>query len=215
MPTTEFLVAFTVAALVMNLSPGPSNMYVMARAISQGTKGGVVASMGLAVGSLIHVAATVMGLSAVFIHSPMLYSIIKLLGAAYLIYLGFSYWVSKDSELNVEKATTKPLVTVFKESIVVEVTNPKTALFFLALLPQFVVPAAGAVSQQLLVLGLIVTITALPCDIIIAVSSSKVSRWLVKHKQAQQTQERISGSILLGLGFYIASDELSQLSKGS
>lgn len=213
MPSIEVLIAFTAAAFVLNLSPGPSNLYVMARAIAQGTKGGIVAALGLAVGGLVHVAATVFGLSAIFEHSPTLYSVIKFAGAAYLIYLGISYWRSKSSSSGISRTKEKPLFSVFKESILIEVTNPKTALFFLALLPQFVVPESGPVPQQLLILGLIVIISALPCDMLVAISSSKVATWLVKHERAQQIQERVSGSILFGMGAYIAADEVHALSK--
>ena len=210
MPSTEILIAFTAAALLMNISPGPSNLYVMARAIAQGTKGGVVAAMGLAVGSLVHVVITALGLSAIFANSPTLYLIIKLLGAAYLMYLGITYWKAKGSVDNekVKRSKKKSLLSVFQQSVIVEVTNPKTALFFIALLPQFVVPESGPVSQQLLILGIIVTISALPCDILVAVSSSKISNWLLKHERAQQIQDRISGSILFAMGAYIVSDEV-------
>lgn len=215
MPSIEILVTFTAAALLMNISPGPSNLYVMARAIAQGVEGGIVAAIGLAVGSMVHVIATVLGLSAIFNHSPALYTIIKLTGAAYLIYLGISYWKSKSvsGSQGVKRAKEKPLFSVFKESIIVEVTNPKTALFFLALLPQFVVPESGSVSQQLLVLGIIVTVSALPCDIIVAVSASKVANWLINNERAQQIQERVSGSILLGMGAYIVADEAVSFNK--
>ena len=210
MPSIEVLIAFTAAALLMNISPGPSNLYVMARAIAQGTKGGIVAAMGLAVGSLVHVVATALGLSAIFAHSPTLYMIVKLMGAAYLIYLGITYWKSKSAGGNetVQRPIEKPLLSVFQQSVIVEVTNPKTALFFIALLPQFVVPESGPVSQQLLILGIIVTISALPCDVLVAVSSSKISNWLLKHERAQQIQDRISGSILFAMGAYIVSDEI-------
>lgn len=210
MPSMEVLIAFTAAALLMNISPGPSNLYVMARSIAQGTQGGIVAAMGLAVGSLVHVVATSLGLSAIFAHSPTLYTIVKLLGAAYLIYLGITYWKSKGSDGNekVNQPKQNPLLSVFQQSVIVEVTNPKTALFFIALLPQFVVPESGPVSQQLLILGIIVTISALPCDVLVAVSSSKISNWLLKHERAQQIQNRISGSILFAMGAYIVSDEV-------
>lgn len=215
MPSAEILITFTAAALLMNISPGPSNLYVMARGIAQGTKGGVIAAIGLAVGSMIHVVAAVFGLSAIFTHSPTIYTIIKLAGAAYLIYLGVSYWRSKPSNesKNIKQTKVKSLLSVFQESIVVEVTNPKTALFFIAFLPQFVVPESGAVSQQLLILGTIVTISALPCDILVAVSSSKVSNWLIKNERAQQIQERVSGSILFSMGAYIATDEIGSFNK--
>ena len=210
MPSIEILIAFTTAALLMNISPGPSNLYVMARAIAQGTQGGIVAALGLAVGSLVHIVATALGLSAIFAHSPTLYMIVKLVGAAYLIYLGVIYWKSKGSGGNqtVPQPKEKPLLSVFQQSVIVEVTNPKTALFFIALLPQFVVPESGPVSHQLLILGIIVTISALPCDIFVAVSSSKISNWLLRNERAQRIQDRISGSILFAMGAYIVSDEI-------
>jgi len=215
MPSLEVLLAFTAAALLLNISPGPSNFYIIARSIAQGTRGGIVAALGLAVGSMVHVTATVVGISAIFRHSPTLYTIIKLLGAAYLVYLGISYWKSKTAGgSNTENQTReKPLFTVFRESIIVEVTNPKTALFFIALLPQFVVPESGPVSLQLFILGLIVTLSALPCDVLVAVSSSKASTWIGKNKRAHQIQERVSGSILLGMGAFIVADEATGFTK--
>ena len=210
MPAIEILITFTIAALLLNISPGPSNLYVIARSLAQGAKGGIVAAMGLAVGSLVHVFATVLGLSAIFTHSPTLYTLVKLVGAAYLIYLGVSYWKTKTTPGNESVAVVpgKPLRTVFFESIVVEVTNPKTALFFIALLPQFVVPESGPVALQLLVLGIIVTISAIPCDMMVALSSSKASDWLLKNKKAQCIQQRLSGSILMGMGTYIFAEEI-------
>jgi len=211
MPSIEVLIAFTLAALLMNISPGPSNLYVMARSIAQGTKGGIIATLGLAVGSLIHVAAAVLGLSAIFEHSPTLYTTVKLLGAGYLIYLGYSYWKAskeKHSSVKIEKSKAKPLWTVFYESVIVEVTNPKTALFFIAFLPQFVVPESGSITTQLLILGVIVTISAIPCDLLVALFSSKVSKWIIKNESAQVIQERISATILFGMGTYIFTDEL-------
>ena len=210
MPSIEILISFTIAALVMNLSPGPSNLYVMARSIAQGVHAGIVAAIGLAVGSMVHVIATVLGLSAVFAYSPLLYTFVKLVGAAYLIYLGVSYWKSntQDGDASANKAKQKPLLSVLKDSIIVEVSNPKTALFFLALLPQFVVPESGPVSHQLLVLGIIVTVISLPCDLLVAVSSSKVANWLSNNEKAQVVQERVSGSILVGMGSYIVTNEV-------
>ena len=210
MPSFEVLLGFTVAALVMNLSPGPSNLYVMARAVSQGAHGGLVAAAGLAVGSLVHVFAAVFGLAVVFQYSPLAYTVFKLAGAGYLIYLGVSYWRAGPASLGeAQRLPVKSLATVFRESVIVEATNPKTALFFLALLPQFVDPAAGPVAPQFLLLGLIVTVSAIPCDVLVAVAAARVSQWLIRHERAQVIQERVSGSILLGLGGYIVAAEFA------
>ena len=215
MPSTEVLIAFTAAALILNISPGPSNLYIIARSIAQGTKGGIIAAVGLAVGSMVHVVAAALGLSAVFSHSPTLYTAVKLVGAAYLVYLGVSY-LRSSSRIGsncIKSAQQKPPLTVFRESVIVEVTNPKTALFFVALLPQFVVPESGPVSQQLFILGLIVTLSAVPCDMLVAVSSSKVSKWLINNHRAQRIQERVSGSILCGMGAYLMVDEVAEFKR--
>jgi threonine/homoserine/homoserine lactone efflux protein len=210
MPSIDTLITFTLAAFIMNISPGPSNLYVLARSISQGIKGGLVATAGLAVGSLVHLLATILGLSAVLRYSPNLYLLIKVLGALYLIYLGVSYWRSsaKKDDLEVKKSHKKSLFKIFRESVIVEVTNPKTALFFLAFLPQFVSPESGAVTSQLLVLGLIVTISAIPCDVLVTVFSNKMANSIRNNPKAQTIQERVSGSILLGLGSFIVADEV-------
>ncbi len=208
MPPIEVLLAFTAAAVLMNLSPGPSNFYVMARSVAQGVEGGAVAALGLATGVMLHVLAAVLGLSAVFAHSPVLYSMVKLAGAIYLIYLGISYWrTPASSEGATAQAGGKPLPQVFRESVLVEVTNPKTALFFVALLPQFVVADAGPVATQLLVLGLIVALSALPCDLLVAVCASRLSRWLMRHSAAQRWQSRSCGALLIGIGGWILATE--------
>ena len=209
MPPIELLLAFALAALVMNLSPGPSNLYVMARSIGQGTSAGIVAALGLALGGMVHVVATTLGIAAVFEYSPLAYSVLKVAGAAYLIYLGLGYLIQRQSAEGAEgPARRKPHMRILRESMLVEITNPKTALFFLALLPQFVVPEAGPVAPQLLLLGLIVTASAIPCDVFVAMASGRAARWLAHNRRAQDCQQRLSGSILVGLGGYILFDEV-------
>lgn len=208
MPPIESLAAFTLAALLMNLSPGPSNLYVIARTLSQGLAGGFAAVAGLALGSLVHVLATVLGLSALFSYSPTAYTLLKILGALYLIYLGIRYFVaSKTVRAAVEKAETKSVAKIFLESAIVEITNPKTALFFLALLPQFVVVEAGPVAPQLLLLGLIVTLSAVPCDLVVTLFANKFSTWIQRSEKAQVIQNFISGSVLTGLGLYVLTSD--------
>ena len=211
MPSIEVIIAFTLASLLMNVSPGPSNLYVMARTIAQGMRGGMVATAGLAVGSLLHVGATVLGLAALFAYSPMLYTAVKLAGAIYLLWLGYRYWRETPNfarEADCPSRSAKSLWSIFGESVIVEATNPKTALFFIAFLPQFVVPEAGPVAVQLLILGIIVTLSGVPCDLLVALSSNRVAAWLTRNRQAQRVQQRVSGSILLGLGAWIIAEEV-------
>ena len=208
MPPIELLLTFTVAALLMSLSPGPSNLYVMARSIGQGTKAGVVAAIGLALGAMVHVIATTLGVAAIFEYSPLAYTVLKLAGAAYLIYLGIRYLTTRPEIADAAAPVHRtPHGRILRESMLVEITNPKTALFFLALLPQFVVPEAGPVAPQLLLLGLISTFAAIPCDVTVAVASGRAARWLARNERAQVLQQRLSGGILLTLGGYILFEE--------
>lgn len=208
MPPIELLLTFTVAALLMSLSPGPSNLYVMARSIGQGTKAGVVAAVGLALGSMVHVIATTLGVAAIFEYSPLAYTVVKLAGAAYLIYLGVRYLIARPEIADAAApARRMPHGRILRESMLVEITNPKTALFYLALLPQFVAPEAGPVAPQLLLLGLIATFSAIPCDVIVAMASGRAARWLARNERAQVLQQRLSGGILFGLGGYILFEE--------
>ncbi|HEX9768245.1 MAG TPA: LysE family translocator [Kiloniellales bacterium] len=205
MPGAEALLIFTAAALVLNLSPGPSNLYVLSRSLAQGTRAGLIAAAGLAAGSLGHVAAAALGLSAVFLYSPVAYALLKLAGAGYLIYLGLTHLVSaRPAAGAVGAATAKPRRTIFLESSLVELLNPKTALFFLAFLPQFADVAAGPLAPQLLLLGLIVTLTALPCDAAVAVLSGRAARILSVSPLIGRLQSWVSGSILIGLGAFLA-----------
>lgn len=207
MPSAETLILFTAAAVLMNLSPGPANFYVMSRSIAQGRRGGFMAAAGLAMGGLVHVFAAALGLSALFAYSPTAYTVLKLVGAAYLIYLGMRYLLGTSAgETTDQPAEAKAFLKVFWESALVEVTNPKTALFFLAFMPQFVDTAAGPPGPQLLLLGAIVTASAIPCDLLVAYFSDKAGVWMKSNPAFGRIQNRVSGSILVGLGLYVALD---------
>lgn len=208
MPSTETLLVFTAAALLMNISPGPSNFYVMSRSVAQGPRGGAVAAVGLAVGSLVHVAAAALGISALFHYFPAAFGIVKLVGAAYLIYLGIQYLRGATrGRPTGPDADARPHGRIFTESILVEVLNPKTALFFLAFLPQFADVSRGPLAPQILLLGLIVTLSAIPCDLFVAWVSGSVARAVTGNARFARIQECVSGSILVGLGLYVAQSE--------
>ena len=205
MPDLSTLLVFTLAALVLNISPGPSNFYVLSRSIAQGHGAGLVAAVGLGLGSLVHVGAAAFGVSALFQASATAYTVLKLCGAAYLIWLGIA--TLRAGEALPESLTAPPprgKGRILRESALVEALNPKTALFFLAFLPQFVDPAAGAIAPQMLLLGLIVTVTALPCDALVAVASGGLAQALWRSARAQRLLNALSGSMLIGLGLWVA-----------
>lgn len=205
MPTIQTLLVFTGAALLMNFSPGPSNFYIISRSVAEGRSAGALAAIGLALGSLVHVLATAFGIGALFAVSPFAYVALKLLGAAYLVYLGIRYWlVPDDATPTAAESGRMTHGAVLRQSALVEITNPKTALFFLALLPQFVDVSRGPPAPQLLLLGVIVTLTAVPCDLLVAHFAARAGEWMRRNEHARRWQARVSGSILVGLGTWVA-----------
>lgn len=208
MPSVETLLIFTAAALVLNLSPGPSNFFVMACSIAQGPRAGVVSALGLASGAMVHMAAAALGVSAIFNYSAEAYMVLKYAGAAYLVWLGIQQFraASAVPDEPVERAV-KSTRRLLRDGALVEILNPKTALFFLALLPQFVDPAVGSVTVQLLVLGMITVATAIPCDLMVAFGSARLARMFLNNPAYQRTMDRLSGGILVVLGLFVAVSE--------
>jgi len=205
-PGIQTLLLFTAAAFAMNISPGPSNLYVLSRSISQGSRAGLVAALGLATGSLFHVTVTALGLSVVLKYSPALYLAVKLGGAAYLVFLGMRLLLSRsETAVAALAGGNRSHGRIFRQSILVEILNPKTALFFLAFLPQFADPAAGPLAPQLLLLGAIVTLTAIPCDAFVALAAGRAARLIAGRAIYRRLQNWISGTILVGLGLYVAA----------
>jgi threonine/homoserine/homoserine lactone efflux protein len=203
MPSLAHLAIFTLAALAMNAAPGPSNLYVLSRSLAQGTAGGLVSALGLALGSLFHVALAVAGLAALLSYAPTLYDAIRLAGAAYLIYLGIKTLRAPGASMPANAGARRSLGRILFDAALVEMLNPKTALFFLAFLPQFVEPAAGPAAPQFLLLGLIVTLTALPCDILVAFAGARLAR-LFTTQARRLWPSRLAGSTLIALGVYTA-----------
>src|ERR1044072_7441895 len=153
MPESSNLYLFVVAALVLLLTPGPAVLYVVARGVNQGRVAGGGYVLGLVVGSLFHVAAAALGVSALLLSSAVAFGVVKYLGAAYLIYMGIRKLIAREEASEEKAARRESLKRVFREGVVVNVLNPKTALFFFAFLPQFVSPARGDVTGQMLFLG--------------------------------------------------------------
>lgn len=211
MPTIDSILTFAFVSFLLSISPGPSVLYIMARSISQGPKAGFAAAGGMAVGSFVYVLATALGIAVIFQYSPLAYTLLKLLGAAYLIYLGYQYFQS--DALDIEQKQTMTSLSkakIFRQSIVVELTNPKTALFFLAFLPQFVSLDVGSVTLQLIILGTVYAVVALSCDLCVALASGRLGVWLGQHQRAIYWQDRLAGSVLFGLGIFICYEAFDQ-----
>jgi|SRR5215469_5654574 len=199
-PSHSSLLLFVTTAVVLLVIPGPAVFYILGRSIGQGRSAGLISALGIGVGTLVHVAAAVVGLSALLVSSAAVFGAVKYLGAAYLIYLGVQKLRREDSfETSSEEVRTK-LSRVFGQGVLVNILNPKTALFFLAFLPQFVDPGRGRVSIQILFLGILFTVMGVLSDSLWALSSGTLAEWLRRDKRWMRTQRYVSGGTLVSLG---------------
>lgn len=198
---------FVLASLGMAVVPGPAVLYIVARGMDQGRFAGMVSALGIAVGGMVHVVASAFGLAALLAASAEAFTVVKLAGAAYLIWLGIHKLFLEKATGAAEQAAVvepQPLARVFAQGVVVNVLNPKTALFFLAFLPQFADPARGAFALQIVLLGVIHNVVALTSDTAYALLAGTFGAWLRRHRGFLRSQRYVSGSIYLALGVVTA-----------
>jgi threonine/homoserine/homoserine lactone efflux protein len=203
MPDASTFALFIVAALVLLVVPGPSVLYIVARSIEGGRTAGLVSVLGVQTGAMVHIAFAAVGLSAILASSAVAFSVIKWLGAAYLVWLGLRRIFGRDEEEGDVAVEPAPLSRVFSQGVIVNILNPKTALFFLAFLPQFVDPARGPAWAQILLLGATFVILALCSDGLYALLSGTAGGWLrrrMKGATFRRGQRYVSGGILIALG---------------
>jgi threonine/homoserine/homoserine lactone efflux protein len=202
-PDAAHLAAFAVAALTIALIPGPAILYVLARSLGGGREAGLRSSLGTGIGGLAHVVAAAAGLSALIATSATAFTILKYLGAAYLIWLGVRALRSSGPAGKLDRFDAAP--GALRQGIVTEALNPKTALFFLTFLPQFCQPENGPLWIQLVVLGTFSVALNTLVDVVVALGAGRVSEWLRTRPKAWRRQQVATGSILVGLGVYAAA----------
>lgn len=205
MPQTELLVSFFIAASIFAFIPGPAILYTAAQTMTKGKRGGALAAFGLHIGGLVHVIAAAAGLSAIFVHAPVAYTTLKLVGALYLIWMGIGIIRDKLDASELPHIKGHQGKRVFFDSMVVEILNPKVIIFYIAFLPQFVDPAASLpIWAQFIVLGAINNIMFTLVDILVIVLTSSVVEKLKSSEHSQKIVRRVSGSAMMGLGVHLA-----------
>ncbi|HKX30703.1 MAG TPA: LysE family translocator [Blastocatellia bacterium] len=191
---------FIGAALILVFIPGPNTLYIMARSLQQGLKAGIISSLGVHVGTLFHIAAAAFGLSALLLSSAVAFNLVRSAGAAYLIYLGIKTLLAKEPAESAPEIEQANLSRVFFQGIIVNLLNPKTALFFFAFLPQFVDPARGAVTWQIIVLGMMMIFLGSLSDWSYALAAGSIGRRMGRNVKFLRRQRYFAGSVYLGLG---------------
>lgn len=208
MPSFDTLALFVAASFVIAIAPGPSNLYVLSRAVAHGRRAGLLSAGGMALGGLVHAFAAALGLSAIFAYSPTAFTILKYVGAAYLVYLGIRGIVSprpSSTELSQPIGAQQPRRRrLVRQAALTEILNPKVAIFFIAFLPQFVAPSAATPAVQLLALGILYTLIALPCDATVAIGGHYAARFVAGNRHIQRLLDWLCGMVLIALGLRLA-----------
>jgi threonine/homoserine/homoserine lactone efflux protein len=203
MPDASTFGLFVAAALALLLVPGPAVLYVVTRSVEQGRPAGLASVLGIGLGSLVHIAFAAVGLSALLASSAAAFGAMKWLGAAYLVWLGLQRLLARSEEDAPVAVEPKRLSRVFLQGVVVNVLNPKTALFFLAFLPQFVDPARGAAWAQVVVLGVTFVAVGLCTDSFYALLGGTAGDWLRRKSESarfRRGQRYASGGVYVALG---------------
>jgi threonine/homoserine/homoserine lactone efflux protein len=198
---------FVVVVLGLFLVPGPAVLLTLARSVSGGRRVGIATGLGIAAGDMVHTVMAAVGLSALLMTSAVAFEVVKYLGAAYLVWLGLRALLEKADALTIPSARLVNPAVAFRQAVLTEVLNPKTALFFLAFLPQFVRPGQTPVVIQLAVLGIIFVLMSAAYITLVAISAGWFGGLLARHRRIGRWQGKIAGGIYLGLGIKLALQE--------
>lgn len=201
---------FVLAAVALILVPGPDMMYMLGRCLAQGRRAGILSAIGFNLGGYVHLTAAVLGLSAILATSATAFAVVKWIGAAYLVYLGLSALWSRQGPLAIETEVVagRRSRTILWQAFLSDVLNPKVALFFLALLPQFVDRSAPHPTLQIILLGVTVNAIGLPTNIAIACCASRITRRLRHSGGTTLWLRRVLGVLFIGLGLRIAVEKV-------
>jgi len=195
---------FLLAAFAVGVSPGPGMLYAVARGIGQGSGAALVSVLGLSTGSLANCLAAALGLSAVLAASPIAYDAVRFLGAAYLCYLAVRMLRAGDQSIAVERLRNEGLVRIYAQGILTNVVNPKSALFYLSFVPQFIDPQRGNPFLQFMLLGLIFNVGGNAVNLAVALFFGRIGDWLAQHPHVWRYQRWFTATVLGGLALHLA-----------
>jgi threonine/homoserine/homoserine lactone efflux protein len=199
---------YVLACLALIATPGQDMLYVISRSLAQGRFAGLCSALGVCLGILVHTALAALGVGAILQASEALFVVLKLAGAAYLVYLGLRLVLARKATLDVDATATRlaPAQLIW-QGVLSNVTNPKIVLFFFAFLPQFIDPAAGHPTRDLLVLGVLYAALALPVKGAVGLAAGSLSERILRRPAALTWMNRASGTVLVGLGLRLAAAE--------
>ncbi len=203
MPDINNIALFMLATITLNLTPGPDLMYVITRSVSEGKKSGIVSALGISSGTIFHIMAVSLGLSAFLLAVPTAYDIIRYIGAAYLVFIGIKVLLNKNKIDTNPDENKKSIRSVYFQGMITNLFNPKVALFFLAFLPQFV-DQTGNIPLQVIMLGILFNISGTIVNVVVALTASRLGKVLKNKLNNSSIFKWITGSVFIALGVRLA-----------
>ena len=199
MISIEILAAFFATAIILGFVPGPDNIFVLTQSAVEGHRAGITVTFGLLTGLVFHTVAVAFGVSVIFKTSPVAFTILKIFGICYLLYLAWGAFHCRDANISNKKGKKRSAIALYRRGIIMNITNPKIAIFFLAFLPQFTDPSRGSIPMQIITLGAIFIIATLIVFVIIAYLAGSIGSYLRESDKAQTILNRIAGTVFIGL----------------
>ncbi|MEP4889533.1 MAG: LysE family translocator [Aliiglaciecola sp.] len=203
----ETILMFLAASVALSFAPGPDNIFVLTQSALNGRKAGILVTLGLCTGLIVHTAAVSLGVAVIFQTSALAFNILKIVGAVYLLYLAFQAFRAGSTRFEAKGNTKLAWQQLYSRGIIMNITNPKVAIFFLAFLPQFADPNRGSVTLQMLVFGGVFIITALVVFSLIAWFAGFLGDWLKGSSKAQVVMNRVAGTVFAGLALRLVLSE--------
>lgn len=203
--TPDIVLAFLLASVLLGLAPGPDNIFVLTQSTLHGRRAGLMVTLGLCTGLIVHSLAVAFGAAAVFQSSELAFSALKLVGAGYLLYLAWGAFRAPPASLTAESVREPGRLALYRRGIIMNITNPKVSIFFLAFLPQFADPARGPVSMQILLLGGLFILATLLVFGAVAITAGQLRGWLLRSQRIQLWINRLAGAVFVGLALRLAT----------
>lgn len=200
----ETIFLFFAASIALGLAPGPDNIFVLTQSALNGRKAGLLVTVGLCTGLLVHTAAVSLGVAAIFQTSVLAFTVLKFVGAGYLLYLAWQAFMSGPAKMGENGQSSMRMRTLYFRGVIMNITNPKVAIFFLAFLPQFADPERGSITVQMMMFGGLFMIATLLVFGTIALTAGFLGEWLKGSEKAQLIMNRIAGTVFTGLALRLA-----------
>jgi threonine/homoserine/homoserine lactone efflux protein len=207
MISSETFITFFAASVLLGMAPGPDNIFVLTQSALRGRFAGIFVTLGLCTGLVVHTAAVALGVAAIFQASALAFTTLKTIGVAYLLYLAWQAFRASASGIRIGEQSHLGSWQLYRRGIIMNITNPKVSIFFLAFLPQFADPARGALTPQIALLGGLFIIATLFVFSSIAMLAGSLGQWLTRSAKAEQIMNRIAGTVFAALALKLATTE--------